>query len=260
MKEITSSDNQIYKSMFLLKQKKHRDKQGKYLIEGPNLIEEAVESGEQPDFILCCRGYSFEGRSIPIITIDEKLFSKLSDTETPQGVMAVAEKRVFSEKEFFSQDLLPSTNIIVLDRLQDPGNIGTILRTAEAAGYMGAMILKGTGDIYSPKVVRAATGSLFRLPVIFVDTTAEAIGLLRRHHKRIISTTLTSSQYYYETAMGNDIALIIGNEGNGVSQEFIINSDSRIKIPMEGSVESLNAAVSAGILMYESQRQRIKLK
>jgi TrmH family RNA methyltransferase len=261
MKRITSGDNQLYKDLLRLKLKKHRDRQGKYLIEGPNLIIEAIRSGEQMDFILCSSGYSFgdEGvpiDGVPIIELDEKLLLKLSDTENPQGVMAVAEKKIYSESEFFSQDKFPRANLVVLDRLQDPGNIGTILRTAEAAGYKGAMVIKGTGDIYSPKVVRAATGTLFRLPIIFVDTAEEALYLLRKHGKKTVSTVLSDSRDYYETDLKEDIALIIGNEGSGVSKEFIINSDIRVKIPMEGSVESLNAAVAAGILMYESLREK----
>ncbi|MGI6730754.1 MAG: TrmH family RNA methyltransferase [Anaerovoracaceae bacterium] len=256
MKTITSVDNQLYKSLFRLKQKKHRDRERKYLIEGPNLITEAIESGEQLDFILCSSHYSFQEEAVPIIYLDEKLFLKLSDTESPQGVMAVARKKIYSEEEFFSQDKVQKSNIVVLDRLQDPGNIGTILRTAEAAGYKGAMIIKGTADIYAPKIVRAATGTLFRLPTFFVETAEEAIDLLKRYHKKTVCTVLSDSQKYYEVDLKEDTALIIGNEGNGASKEFIINSDIRVKIPMGGSVESLNAAVAAGILMYESFRQR----
>lgn len=176
--------------------------------------------------------------------------------------MAIVKKKIYTEAEFFA--LKPTgkandeeaTNIIVLDRLQDPGNIGTILRTADAAGYMGAILMKGTADIYSPKIARAAAGSLFRLPVLLVDTPEHAIQILKDHKKKIIGTTPNCDSYYYDVDMKKDVALIIGNEGNGACDEFLSQAELKIKIPMEGTIESLNAAVSAGILMYESVRQK----
>lgn len=146
--------------------------------------------------------------------------------------------------------------MIVLDRLQDPGNIGTILRTADAAGFCGAILIKGTADIFSPKIVRATAGSLFRLPVFMAESPEQAINMLRKYGKKIICTAPDCCNNYYDVDMQNDAAVIIGNEGNGVSDEFLIKSDYLVKIPMQGTIESLNAAVSAGILMYESVRQR----
>jgi len=260
---ITSTDNQIYKNITKLKLKKNRDKLGKYIIEGPNLIKEALYNGADIELIVYSEGIEleFELESVEtettVIKMASGIFEKLSDTKTPQGVLAVVKKKNYSEEEFFQSRAAGASNIIVLDRLQDPGNLGTIIRTADAAGYMGAMILKGTGDIYSPKVARAAAGSLFRLPVVFVDTPEQAISLLKKYKKTTICTSLKSHQYYYQCSMEKSIALIIGNEGNGVCEEFIISSDIKVKIPMEGSIESLNVAVSAGILMYESVRQII---
>ena len=255
---ITSSDNQVYKHIAKLKLKKNRDKLGQYIIEGPNLISEALENGGDIKYILHSEGYEIEETSSFVLSIEHGLFCKLSDTDNPQGVLAIVNKKVYTEEEFFRPRETGDSNIIVLDRLQDPGNIGTIIRTADAAGYMGAIVIKGTGDIYSPKVVRAATGSLFRLPVLLVDTPIQALGILKKYKKRIICTCLNCDQYYYESKMKDNIALVIGNEGNGVDKEFIINSDIQVKIPMDGKIESINAAVSAGILMYESVRQRWK--
>ncbi len=271
MKLITSGENQIYKTAAQLKQKKYRDEQGKYLIEGPNLIREALQNGGDIEMIIRSSEFpeeDFVSENLdPALTAAEVavmspgLFRKLSETETPQGILAVVKKRVYTEKKFFSEN--PSvtynkSNIIVLDRLQDPGNIGTILRTADAAGYMGAILLKGTADIYSPKIVRAAAGSLFRLPVLLADTPGQVVRLLKGHGKNIVCTALSSSRYYYGVELAENAAVIIGNEGNGVCDEFLEQSDIVIKIPMEGTIESLNAAVSAGILMYESVRQRHK--
>ncbi len=265
MKRITSGDNPAYKMAAQLKQKKYRDEQKRYLIEGPNLIREALNNGAEIEMILQREDFRKEDfRSehldrvetyAPAMAMTAGLFRRLSDTETPQGILAVVKKRTFTEEEFFSSEAA-STNLIVLDRLQDPGNIGTILRTGDAAGYMGAILMKGTADIYSPKITRAAAGSLFRLPVLMADSPEQVIRMLRLRKKKIICTTPGCSQLYYETDLKENAAVIIGNEGNGVCDEFLQNSDIRIRIPMEGTIESLNAAVSAGILMYESVRQR----
>lgn len=269
MKLITSGDNQIYKAAAQLKQKKYRDEQKKYLIEGPNLIREALRSGGEIEMIIRSAEFpveDFESEDLdPTLTdaevavMSSGLFRKLSDTETPQGILAMVKKRVYTEEEFFSMSPAAAynkSNIIVLDRLQDPGNIGTILRTADAAGYMGAILLKGTADIYSSKIVRAAAGSLFRLPVLLADAPGEVVRLLKKNGKNVFCTALNTSRYYYDVNLAENAAIIIGNEGNGVCEEFMNQSDTVIKIPMEGTIESLNAAVSAGILMYESVRQR----
>ena len=145
-------------------------------------------------------------------------------------------------------------NFVVLDRLQDPGNIGTILRTADAAGYKLAVVMKGTADVFSPKVVRAATGSLFRMPVVFMDSEEELLEFTRAAGKKTVATCFDTDLYYYDVNLKENIALIIGNEGNGISETLIASSDVKIKIPMHGNIESLNASVAAGILMYEAVR------
>lgn len=258
MKLITSSENQIYKTASQLKQKKYRDEKQKYLIEGPNLICEAQSNKGEIEIVIRSENYSPEEMNTPMEVMSSGLFRKLSDTENPQGIMAIVKKRTYSEEEFFQTNHIAGSNLIVLDRLQDPGNIGTILRTADAAGYMGAILMKGTADVYSPKIVRAAAGSLFRLPVFMVDTPEQAVQLLKKYKKKIICTTPNCSKYYYDIDMSENVAVIIGNEGNGACDEFLIQSDLQIKIPMEGSIESLNAAVSAGILLYESVRQKFQ--
>ena len=278
MKLITSAGNQIYKKAAQLKQKKYRDEQNRYLIEGPNLIREAYQNGGDIEMIVqsddfhsddIFNGFRGDGAlnrefipvksNAPMAVMSSGLFRKLSDTESPQGILAIVKKRIYTEEEFFSPETAAS-NLIVLDRLQDPGNIGTILRTADAAGFRGAILLKGTTDIYSPKIVRAAAGSLFRLPVLTADTPDQVIGLLKKYGKRIICTAPDSGKNYYDIDMSEDAAVIIGNEGNGACDEFLVKSEFLVKIPMEGTIESLNAAVSAGILMYESVRQRYRKK
>lgn len=257
MKLITSSDNQTYKKAARLKQKKYRDEQNQYLIEGPNLVHEAYKCNIKIEMVLISEDYRDSGifPNVQTVKVTSGLFRKLSDTESPQGILAIVNKRAYTEAEFFAQKTA-SSNLIVLDRLQDPGNIGTILRTADAAGFNGAILIKGTADIFSPKIVRATAGSLFRLPVFMVESPKQAIILLKKYGKKIICTAPNCCNNYNDVDMQNDVAVIIGNEGNGVSDEFLIKSDYLVKIPMQGTIESLNAAVSAGILMYESVRQR----
>lgn len=258
MDQISSKDSQLYKLCKKLGERKHREALGLYLIEGEHLLIEALKSGVEPEFILLRNDGSFFALSERVthvrqISIEPYLFDGLAQTETPQGVLAVVKKRVWNENTFF--EIVENRNIAVLDRLQDPGNIGTIVRTAEAAGYGGLIAIKGTGDIYNPKTVRAATGSLFRLPVLFVDEARAALQMLKSHNKKTLATCAGGEKNYYDVNMTENVAVIIGNEGGGVSPIFIEGADIKVRIPMGGSVESLNVAVAAGILFYESLRR-----
>ncbi|MBR7147559.1 MAG: RNA methyltransferase [Firmicutes bacterium] len=265
MKEISANDNPVIKKFRALSLKKQRDKLGLYLIEGPNLLEEALNCQAKIGQILfddeaLSRSEELAGlaaraeeRRIPSAVASPSLFLKAANTDTPQGVIAWVEKPRWTEEQFFAP---AGGNIIVLDRLQDPGNLGTILRTADSAGFSGALILKGSGDIYGPKTVRAATGTLFRLPVLFSDGPEEAMSLLRNHGKKVFATALENSETYFACDLRYDAAIVIGNEGNGICQEILTGADQNITIPMEGKTESLNAGIAAGVLMYEALRQR----
>ena len=253
MREISSKDNKIFRLCEQLSHKKYRDKLGLYLIEGENLLEEAVKNGAGIKTVLMCRDYrgSLFGTEDKAFCLSDKLFEQLSQTETTQGIMAIVEKPELSPDRFLDRG---GGNFIVLDRLQDPGNIGTILRTADAAGYELAIVMKGTADVFSPKAVRAATGSLFRMPVVFMDSVDELMEFTRAAGKKLVATCFDTDRYYYDENLKGNIALIIGNEGSGISRELIECSDLKIKIPMHGNIESLNASVAAGILMYEAVR------
>ena len=253
MRTISSKDNKIFRLCQQLSHKKYRDKLGLYLIEGENLLEEAVKNGAGIKTVLMCQDYrgSLFGTEDKSFCLSDKLFEQLAQTETTQGIMAVVEKPELSPDRFLDRG---GGNFIVLDRLQDPGNIGTILRTADAAGYELAIVMKGTADVFSPKAVRAATGSLFRMPVVFMDSVDELMEFTRAAGKKLVATCFDTDRYYYDENLREDIALIIGNEGSGISRELIECSDLKIKIPMHGNIESLNASVAAGILMYEAVR------
>ena len=256
MRTITSGENRIFRLCEQLTHKKYRDKLGMYLIEGENLLEEAVKNHAEIKTVLVRQDYggNFYGSEDKVFYLDDRLFDRLSQTETSQGIMAIVKKPEFSRAEFTDKN--DGSNYVVLDRLQDPGNIGTIIRTADAAGYGLVIAMKGTADVFSPNAVRAATGSLFRMPVVFMDSTDELMEFTRAAGKKLAATCFDTDRYYYDEDLRENIALIIGNEGGGICRELIESSDLKIKIPMHGNIESLNASVAAGILMYEAVRPR----
>lgn len=249
MINIQSKDNRIIKEVKKLKNKKYRDKEGLYLVEGPNLIEEALKNGVQIQSLLISPSYKDKDFSYldNSYLVEDELFKEISDTVNSQGILAIVAKKNFSG------ELKPKDNILVLDRLQDPGNMGTIIRTADAAGYGLIVSIKGSCDIYSEKVVRSAAGSLFRMPIV-EGLSYEELGELVKG-KHLVVSDLQASEFYYEANLKENIALVIGNEGNGISDEIRQMADMRVKLPMIGNIESLNAAVAAGILMYESIRK-----
>ena len=255
---ISSKENKVYRDCIRLSRKKYRDREKRYLIEGENLIREALCSGVGIVSLLIREG-SFpedEFGQEAYVTAPE-LFDRIAQTETSQGVLAVASRSEWSEAEV-SDRCAGGRNIVVLDRLQDPGNIGTIIRTAEGAGYAAVVCMKGTADIYSPKVVRACAGSLFRMPVLQAGDVPALRELAGRLGKRLAVTCVENADRYDELDLTENIALVIGNEGNGCSEEMIAAADLRVTIPMQGSLESLNASVAAGILMYETVRRRVR--
>lgn len=255
MKEIRSKDNPVFKAAVKLTKKKYRDAEGCYLLEGVKPLRDAIAMGIMPESVFIMEGTEID-LALPennMIVVDEKIFEKLSSTEKSQGVVAVVKKKAYRESDF--AEAVAGGNVVVLDRLQDPGNIGTIVRTAEAAGYKGIIAITGNGDIYSPKVVRAAAGSVMRMPIMGVQEVWQAVDMLKRFGKKIVVTALDAENDCFEADLSENIALVIGNEGQGVSNEFISAADLKIKIPMEGSIESLNAAVAAGILMYQSKKK-----
>ena len=254
MREIRSKDNKIWKRCEQLTMRKYRDRSGLYLIEGENLLDEAIRNHVRIETVLvredCQKALPPEAADKAFL-LDTRLFDKLAQTVTSQGILAVVAKAEVRKEDFIG---LPGSNFIVLDRLQDPGNIGTILRTADATGYRLAILMKGTADVYAPKVVRAATGSLFRMPVVSMASTEELVEFTRAAGKKLTATCLDAQRCYYDEDLTHDIALVIGNEGSGVAPALIESSELRIKIPMQGNIESLNAAVAAGVLMYEAMR------
>ena len=259
MREITSKENRIFRHALSLKKKKYRDQFGEYLIEGPNLLKEALKEEVWVETVFVDPMMTAEEEEIissgnledKDFCLSGNLFRELKDTETPQGIITVIRK-----PEFRDPGKNTGGNVLVLDRLQDPGNIGTLIRTADAAGYEMAVFVKGTADPYGAKVVRSATGSLFRMPIYFAENGREAVDFLHERGKRIFATAMDADKAYYDAELTENAAVIIGNEGNGIDPELMKRADEKIMIPMAGNTESLNAAVAGGILMYERIRRR----
>ncbi len=257
---LSSKDNRIVKDAAKLREKKYRDASGCFLLEGPEAVREAARQGGRLRFIFTRAGASLPelgielfGQAPAVYETTEDVFAKLAGTETPQGVVAVAERPLWKEEDLFPRE---DSNVLVLDRVQDPGNTGTLIRTAEAMGFAGVLLVKGCCDPWSPKVVRSAAGSLLRLPTLQAESAADALALLVKHGKRCFCALMDGETACCDAELAKGCAVVIGNEGRGACEEFI-RACGGLRIPMEGSTESLNAAFAGAIIMYESLRQRL---
>lgn len=185
--------------------------------------------------------------------VGDSVFKQISDTQTPQGIMAVIEMPHYELADLLDGD---RTHLLILESIQDPGNLGTMLRTGEGAGITGMIMNSQTVDLYNPKTVRSTMGSLYRMPYYISDDLEDTINLLKEKGVKLYAAHLKGTLSYDEPEYTRACGFMIGNEGNGLSDQIADMADTYIKIPMEGKVESLNAAISATLLMYECNRQR----
>lgn len=269
---ITSTkNNQIKNIISLNKKARERKAQRLFVVEGIRAVAEVpsdllysiyyvegfTDSTEGEAFI---RDISDKRPDIPMEEVAAGVFGAMCDTVTPQGILAVVKMQDFSLSDVMGTDGRPPL-IVILENLQDPGNMGTIIRTAEGAGATGIITSGNTVDIYSPKVVRATMGSIFRVPHIVSDDLPDTVRMLQEKHSiSVYAAHLKGEKYHDEFDFTSPTAFMIGNEGNGLSDEISALATHYLKIPMEGHLESLNASVAAGILMYEAQRQRRKIR
>ncbi|WP_445506854.1 TrmH family RNA methyltransferase [Niallia sp. 03190] len=246
MKHIHSVKNPQVKEWKKRLSKKERDKTGTFLVEGFHLVEEAFKADAILDLIISeeidLPGWDYG--DIPVTIVTKEIMDQLTDTETPQGIVAVC-------KQMENASIISSgKTFIVLDKVQDPGNLGTIIRTADAAGMDAIIIGEGTVDIYNPKVVRSAQGSHFHLPIL-KQNIPNFIDALKEKSIPVFGTSLENGKNYREVERTQQgFCLIVGNEGNGVSKEVLAKTDANLHIPIYGKSESLNVAVAAGILLY----------
>lgn len=254
---IESKDNKIYKELKKLKNKRYRLTYNRYLIEGLRFVEEAVKSEVKIiRLIMTEEFYNKHAEDLDIFTgismvlLKDSLFNELSDTEKPQGIIAEVEM----------MDLKPEIKdgiFILVDRIQDPGNLGTIIRTAEAVGALGIICTKGTVDYLNEKVLRSTMGAVFRMPIILEEEDMTFIKTLKENGFKLLGTTLQTNNSVYDCDLSGRIVICIGNEGNGISSEVLDLCDMRAKIPMPGKAESLNAAIAASVIIFEALRQRL---
>ena len=275
---ITSTANQQVKRLIQLQNKaKLRDEEGVFVLEGKKVFDELRKY--RPEFlVMTYLSESFYKQiteaepeyldGIPYEILADNVFKEASETVTPQGVLAIVKQPKYELEELLvvcneesqncgrsradmdSESADAPLHFIFLENLRDPGNLGTILRTAEGAGMTGVILSKGSVDIFNPKVIRSTMGSIFRVPFLYVEDTLATMKLLQEHGVKLYAAYLSGSEEYDKIAYANRSAIMIGNEANGLLEETAAAADVRVRIPMAGELESLNAAVAAAILMY----------
>lgn len=251
---IESNQNKIIKEVNSLKAKKERDKTGLFILEGKRLVDEIPNSWEIK-YLLKAESYSEDINFEKVYTVKDSLFEKISETVNPQGILAVCHIKEF---DVTNVDYSNSPFFVVLENVTDPGNMGTLIRTADAAGADGIFLSKGCVDIYNPKVIRATMGSIFHLPIYRNLNLMDLMEDFKNNNVKTLAAHLKGTSTPYKVDMTTACAVIIGNEANGLSDEISEMGADLVKIPMPGKAESMNAGIAGGILIYEAVRQRIE--
>ena len=248
METLTSLKNPKVQAWKSLKDKKGREEQRAFLVEGVRMVREALQSSFRISALLIREGFVPDfclPPDIPAFSLPEHVFRSVCDTRTPQGIAAVLTLQAREAS---------GCRLLALDGVQDPGNVGTIIRTADAAGFDGVLLSSDCADLFSPKVLRSTMGSIFRLGFSFPSSLPDALNSLKNEGYSIISSQLDGDPFYDRKGVSSSFVLIIGNEGNGVSESVRAAATHRLCLPMHGGAESLNAAVAAGIMMYDLTR------
>lgn len=270
MNYIKSKDNKKLKYMRHLHQKKFRDQENKYIVEGVRAISDIIDVADI-DFILvenkCFEKTEFKTlinkckkKNIQYFIIDESIEHKIELTETPQGVWASVYKQAINFETYIKHFNLTDKSdeiYLLLDKIQDPGNLGTIIRSALATGVKAIFLTKGSVDPYNPKTVRSAMSALEKISIIPGLTISDTTKLLNTNHLTSYALTPYGAKEYSAYAYEQSSLLILGNEGNGISQEIINKSDFPIIIPMYGDIESLNLSVAAALALYKVKESKI---
>lgn len=263
MEIITSRQNSIVKYIRSLRDKKTREQEGRFVIEGLNFVTEAISSGIIPEKLIISERAGNNPKAIDIIKqvsnldsivrVNDSVMEYMSETETPQGVMALLQ---IPEVSLSFLPVRTKSIFIVVDGVQDPGNVGTLIRTADAFGVTGVILTKGCADLYNAKTLRSTMGSVFHLPVLRDVAITELIDFLRSSSIYTAVTCLVEDALPIEESnLSFPLALVFGSEARGVSIELMQAGDLSIKVPMAGAAESLNVAVAAGIVVYEASKR-----
>ena len=257
---ITATSNKRIKWLVTLSEKaKERKKEQVFLVEGAKMFEEAPEAYIKEVYVsesyIEKNGISEKLEKTGYETVTDEVFKKISDTKTPQGILCVMNQYQYSLEKLLEKE---NPVFVLLEDIQDPGNLGTIFRTGEGAGIDAVIMTKDTVDIYNPKTIRATMGSIYRMPFLYVDSLKDTMKTLQDKGILVYAAHLQGKEYYDSFDFKKGTAFLIGNEGNGLKKETADLADAYLKIPMEGKVESLNAAIATSLLMYETYRQRRK--
>ena len=248
LEHITSLKNPKVAAWKSLKDRKGRKELGCFLVEGRKMVEEAIASAFQVEAVLADDARLAEfplPAGIPVYTMPAHVLAAVCDTKTPQGIAAVVR---MAEVE------LHGPRLVAMDGVQDPGNVGTIIRTADAAGFDGVILSAQCADVFSPKVLRATMGSIFRMGIRVTDDLPGMLSRMVQEGASVVSSQLDGEPFYQRSPLNDRFVLVIGSEGNGVTDEVKATATHRVRLPMRGGAESLNAAVAAGIMMYELTR------
>ncbi len=263
MNVISSKDNELVKNIKKLKEKKYRDIYKEFIVEGIKLIKEAIEEKADIQKIVICdnclnadvipKQLMYEIAKFDCVYVTENVFNTVSDVNTPQGILAIIKRKNIEIEIDYSQDI-----IVALDDIQDPGNLGTILRTVDSIGLNQILVSKGTADCYNSKVIRSTMGAIFRVNVIECENLENVLKKVKNNNFELIITSLQTKNSIYDVDYSKKV-IVIGNEANGVKKDIQNIADIKVKIPMLGKTESLNASVATGIVLYEYVRQKVKL-
>lgn len=254
---ITSKDNSTIKEIKKLKEKKYR--KDKFLVEGIKMVKEAIQENADIELIVLREGtkLDLDISKFNNIEASEKVFNELTDVVAPQGVLAVVRKNNKNSDDNGNQIDFSADYILALDGLQDPGNLGTILRTADSANLKQIIVSKDTVDAYSPKVIRSTMGAIYRINIIEVHDLVKTLEQTKKNGFEVVTTDLQTDKSIYDLEYNKKV-VVIGNEANGVTKGVKEVADYKVIIPMLGKTESLNASVAAGVMIYEYVRQKIK--
>lgn len=255
---ITSTSNpQIKRLIQLQKKSKVRDEENVFVVEGLRMFAEVpakqVEKVYISESLYNKKKQDLNLQDFPLDILSDQVFGHVSDTKTPQGILCVVKRGKYHLEELLQ---VKNPHFMVLDNLQDPGNLGTIVRTAEGAGVDAVFMSRDCVDIYNPKTIRSTMGSIYRMPHIYIEDIPALLEVFRENGIKSYAAHLDGKQFYDQENYQEGTAILIGNEGNGLRTEVVEKADILVRIPMQGQVESLNAAIAASVLMFEVFRQR----
>lgn len=253
----STSNPQVKRLLQLQKKSKARNEEKVFVVEGLRMVVEVpkdrVEKVYVSESFYNKKKHDLKWDEFPMEILSDSVFQHVSDTKTPQGILCVVKQKKYDVNELLE---IENPHFMVLDNLQDPGNLGTIVRTAEGAGADAVFLSRESVDIYNPKTIRSTMGSIYRVPVVYVDDLLKLLDIFKEKGIKSYAAHLQGKNTYDKENYQSGTAILIGNEGNGLRDEVSEKADIWVQIPMKGQVESLNAAIAASILLFEVARQR----